>query len=176
MVGRLKWSTSLAAFAQRLPHPIYLIPPSIDPLTDKNIELEKSEIEQVFPRFDLDPERPIMLQVSRFDRFKDPLGVIQAYRLTKKFYPHLQLVLAGRQDWGYRQLLTELAQRGWNEGVVQTGFVIGDDLPLLYEGARVLALPSLHEGFGLPVLEAMACGTPGLTADAASLPEVAGAA
>ena len=85
---------SLAEFARRLPHPMYLIPPSIDPLSEKNMDLPAKEVHSVFSKFDLDPARPIILQVSRFDRFKDPLGVIEAYRLAKKFVP-LQLVLAG---------------------------------------------------------------------------------
>jgi len=86
---------SLAAFAQSLPHPEYLIPPSIDPLSDKNRDLEPTEIDAVCARFGLDRDRPMILQVSRFDRFKDPLGVVQAYQLAKEFVPDLQLVLAG---------------------------------------------------------------------------------
>ena len=68
---------SLDAFAQPLPHPIYLIPPSIDPLSEKNIELAPEEISMVYSRFNIDPHRPLILQVSRFDRFKDPGGVIK---------------------------------------------------------------------------------------------------
>ncbi len=86
---------SLASFAQNLPHPVYLIAPSIDPLHEKNIDLGAEEIESIYSRFDIDPERPMILQVSRYDRFKDPLGVIEAYKLAKKFIPALQLVLAG---------------------------------------------------------------------------------
>src|SRR5690625_26989 len=71
---------SLAAFTQNLPHPQYLIPPSIDPLSDKNAELDPAEVIAVYDRFGLDPERPLVVQVSRYDRFKDPVGVIEAYR------------------------------------------------------------------------------------------------
>ena len=85
---------SLAAFAQPLPHPQYLIAPSIDPLSEKNVELEASEVDRVSAGFGLDPERPAMLQVSRFDRFKDPVGVIRAYRMVRSHVP-VQLVLAG---------------------------------------------------------------------------------
>ena len=86
---------SLADFAQQLPHTQYLIPPSIDPLSDKNMELSQMEIDSTYEEFNLDPKRPIMLQVSRYDRFKDPLGVIEAYKLTKQSIPEIQLVLAG---------------------------------------------------------------------------------
>jgi len=85
---------SMAQFAQALPHPQFLIAPAIDPLSDKNIDLPQSELEEVRGRFDLDPDRPLIVQISRFDRFKDPVGVIQAYRLVRKVLP-VQLVLAG---------------------------------------------------------------------------------
>ena len=86
---------SLPDFAQPLPHNQYIIPPSIDPLSEKNMNLEKNEIVSKYSEYGIDPERPVMLQVSRYDRFKDPVGVIEAYRITKKLLPSLQLVLAG---------------------------------------------------------------------------------
>jgi len=86
------WHTP--SFAQPVGHPQYLIPPSIDPMSEKNIELNSNELQSTYRRFNLDPERPIILQVSRFDRFKDPIGVIHSYRLARRFIP-LQLVLAG---------------------------------------------------------------------------------
>ncbi len=88
---------SLAAFAQSLPHPTYLIAPSIDPLSEKNIEIDPSEIEMVCAHYGLDPDRPLIVQISRFDRFKDPLGVIEGYRMVKTHTP-LQLVLAGGEQ------------------------------------------------------------------------------
>jgi len=71
---------SMADFARPLPHPGYLIPPSIDPLSDKNVELPREEVEKVHASFGIDAGRPMILQVSRFDRFKDPIGVVEAYR------------------------------------------------------------------------------------------------
>ncbi|HEY9765226.1 MAG TPA: hypothetical protein V6C82_02640, partial [Chroococcales cyanobacterium] len=70
-----------------------IIPPSIDPLSQKNVPLEKEESARIVRRFGVDPEKPIVLQVSRFDPWKDPLGVIDAYRLVRKEYPEVQLVL-----------------------------------------------------------------------------------
>ncbi|MBC7294213.1 MAG: glycosyl transferase family 1, partial [Thermoleophilia bacterium] len=66
---------SLDAFAQPMPHPVYLIPPSIDPLSEKNMPVPPEEAREALEQFGIDPERPVILQVSRFDRFKDPLGV-----------------------------------------------------------------------------------------------------
>jgi glycosyltransferase involved in cell wall biosynthesis len=71
------------------------IPPSIDPLSDKNVELPQDELDAVRARFDIDPDAPMIAQISRFDRFKDPVGVIAAYKLAKRYIPNLQLVLAG---------------------------------------------------------------------------------
>jgi hypothetical protein len=85
---------SLAAFAQPLPHPQYLIAPSIDPLSEKNRELPDEEVAEAAARLGLDADRRVVLQVSRFDRFKDPVGVIRAFRLVRPHVP-LQLVLAG---------------------------------------------------------------------------------
>lgn len=127
---------SLPAFAQPLPHPQYIIPPSIDPLSDKNIELSDAEIAEVLRGFPLDRERPMILQVSRFDRFKDPLGVIQAYRIAKDFLPGLQLVLAGggaADDPEGEAVLAEVRQAA------------GDDPDL-----HVLLLPLIRTGPSMP--------------------------
>ena len=70
----------------------YIVPPSIDPLSDKNVELPAEEVAAVCTRFGIDPQRPLIVQVSRYDRFKDPVGVIHAYRMAKEYLPSLQLV------------------------------------------------------------------------------------
>src|SRR5262249_54530056 len=85
---------SSPAFTQGLSIPQYLDFPSIDPLADKNRELEPEYIDGVLERFGIDKKRPILTQISRFDRLKDPVGVIQAYRRVRK-YLGCQLVLAG---------------------------------------------------------------------------------
>ena len=71
-----------------------MVPPSIDPLSDKNKPLSQSTIQKVLDKYELDSTRPILTQISRFDRLKDPLGVIAAYRLVKRNYD-CQLLLAG---------------------------------------------------------------------------------
>lgn len=152
---------SLDDFAQPLPHPIYLIPPSIDPLSDKNIDLSQEEITAVYSRFNLDPSRPIILQVSRFDRFKDPLGVIQAYKLAKKFKPDLQLVLAGGgapDDPEGDQILKEVQDATLGDSDIRVLFLPADSHRLinaLQRASDVVLQKSTKEGFGLTVTEAL---------------------
>ena len=86
----------------------------------------------------------------------------------------LQLVLAGQKGWHYDEIFAEVRRLGLTERVVLTGYVPGADLGGLLSGALAFVFPSLYEGFGLPVLEAMACGTPVVCSATSSLPEVAG--
>jgi trehalose synthase len=88
---------SLPSFAQRLPIRQFLIYPSIDPLSDKNRELAPREIDAILARLGIPQDKPILLQVARFDRFKDPLGVIDAYRLVKRQHD-CRLVLVGAPE------------------------------------------------------------------------------
>ena len=85
---------SMPDFAQQVQVPQYMIRPSIDPLSERNQELPASVIEAVLQKYGIDPERPMLTQISRFNRLKDPLGVVAAYRLVKRRYD-CQLVLAG---------------------------------------------------------------------------------
>jgi glycosyltransferase involved in cell wall biosynthesis len=86
----------------------------------------------------------------------------------------LQLVLAGQKGWLYEEILTQVRKLDLSGTVVLTGYVPDTDLPALLSGALAFVFPSLYEGFGLPVLEAMACGTPVVCSSVSSLPEVAG--
>lgn len=162
---------SLAAFAQPLPHREYLIPPSIDPLSEKNIDLKQSEVESVVSDFGVDLERPIMLQVSRFDRFKDPVGVIHAYRLTKKFVPTLQLVLAGgtaSDDPESKIVLKEVRTAANKEKDIHVLLLPADahrEINALQRAADIVLQKSIREGFGLTVTEAMWKGKPVIGGD-----------
>jgi trehalose synthase len=162
---------SLAAFAQELPHTQYIIPPSIDPLSEKNISLDEAEIHQIHGEFGLDPSREIVLQVSRFDRFKDPVGVIQAYRLAKKFSPGLQLVLAGGgadDDPEGEAVLAQTRESAGADPDVHI-LVLPPDahrkINALQRAADVVLQKSTREGFGLTVAEAMWKGKPVIGGD-----------
>lgn len=157
---------SLASFTRQLPHPQYLIAPSIDPLSDKNVELGSDEATGVLERFDLDPARPLMLQVSRFDRFKDPLGVIEAYRMVRPFVPSLQLVLAGggaSDDPEGGEVLAEVEEAAGGDPGIHVLLLPPDshrEINALQRAADVVLQKSLREGFGLTVTEAMWKGKP----------------
>ncbi|MDW7771982.1 MAG: glycosyltransferase [Desulfobulbaceae bacterium] len=157
---------SLADFAQILPHPQYIIPPSIDPLSEKNMELEESEIASVREDFQIDPDRPLLVQVSRFDRFKDPIGVIQAYKLVKKFVPSVQLVLAGggaTDDPEGEQVLQEVQENAAGDPDIHVLLLPPDShrtINALQRAADIVLQKSLKEGFGLTVTEAMWKGKP----------------
>jgi trehalose synthase len=152
---------SLSTFTQPLPHPIYLIPPSIDPLHEKNAEMPKREIQAVCKQFSIDTNRPLIVQVSRFDRFKDPLGVIRAYRLAKKSVPSLQLVLAGGtadDDPEGEVVLQEVRESAAGDEDIHVLALPGDahrKINALQRAADIVLQKSIKEGFGLTVTEAM---------------------
>lgn len=152
---------SLADFVQPLPHPAYLIPPSIDPLSEKNMELNDAEIDTTCAHYHIDRTRPLMLQVSRFDRFKDPLGVIQAYRLAKSFIPGLQLVLAGggaSDDPEGEAVLAEVRSTAHDDPDAHVLLLPADahrTINALQRAADFVVQKSLREGFGLTVTEAL---------------------
>jgi trehalose synthase len=152
---------SLSDFAQPLPHLQYIVPPSIDPLSDKNIDLPTSVIRETLEQFELDPERPMILQVSRFDRFKDPVGVIRAYRLAKKFTPELQLVLAGggaSDDPEGEIVLNEVSSEANDDPDIHILLLPADShrvINALQRAATFIIQKSLKEGFGLTVTEGL---------------------
>lgn len=162
---------SLAAFAQTLPHPEYIVPPSIDPLTDKNIDLEPSEIAAVCNQFDIDLDRPLLLQVSRYDRFKDPLGVIQGYQLATRFVPSLQLVLAGggaADDPEGQIVLEEVKAAAEGDTDIHVLLLPPDahrTINALQRAADIVLQKSTREGFGLTVTEGMWKGKPVIGGD-----------
>ena len=166
---------SLAAFAQELPHPQYLICPSIDPLSEKNLALDAGEIRRLLEPFHIDPQRPMLLQVSRFDRFKDPLGVIRAYRLAKRFVPSIQLVLAGggaSDDPEGGAVLQEVQASAAGDPDIRVLLLPADahrEINALQRSADLVLQKSLREGFGLTVTEALWKGRPVIGGDAGGI-------
>ncbi|WP_372695352.1 glycosyltransferase [Immundisolibacter sp.] len=162
---------SLADFARPLPHPVYLVPPSIDPLSEKNRDLPAWQVTEACHRHQVDSERPLMLQVSRFDRFKDPLGVIAAYRLARQFMPALQLVLAGGSaddDPEGAAVLEEVHAAAAGDDDIKVLLLPSDahlTINALQRAGQFVLQKSLREGFGLTVTEAMWKGKPVIGGD-----------
>ena len=151
---------SAPQFSRTLPIDQVLIAPSIDPLADKNRELDARTIESIVTSLGLDPERPLVTQVSRFDRLKDPLGVIEAYRLAKK-YNDCQLLLVGgsaTDDPEGQAVLTECRDRAADDRdihVVELPPTANIEINAVQRASTVLVQKSLREGFGLTVAEAL---------------------
>ncbi|MCI0465168.1 MAG: glycosyltransferase [Gemmataceae bacterium] len=157
---------SMASFTRPLPCPMFIIPPAIDPLSDKNCPLPETERLQTLGRLGIDPERPLLVQVSRFDRFKDPLGVLTAYRLLKPYYPELQLALAGgpaEDDPEGAEVLQEVRERASDDKDLKVLPLSPDahrTINALQRSAVVVLQESNKEGFGLTVTEALWKGKP----------------
>ncbi|MGZ4955682.1 MAG: glycosyltransferase [Methylobacter sp.] len=162
---------SLSQFVQLLPHPAYIIPPSIDPLSDKNIDLAQDELDAVRIRFGIDPDAPMIVQVSRFDRFKDPVGVIKAYKLARQYIPALQLVLAGgtaTDDPEGEVVLDEVRIAAGDDPNIKILLLPPDahrTINALQRLADIVVQKSTKEGFGLTVTEALWKGKPVIGGD-----------
>lgn len=152
---------SAPSFAQELRVKQFMICPSIDPLSEKNRELTRVEILSVLKKYGLPHDRPLVTQVSRFDRLKDPIGVIEAYKLVRK-YVDCHLVLAGSHaadDPESNEVLAEVRER--IKGDSQIHILVIDpetndfDVNGLQRGSSVIVQKSIREGFGLTVTEAL---------------------
>ncbi|MBK8988591.1 MAG: glycosyltransferase family 4 protein [Chloroflexi bacterium] len=133
---------------------------------------EQEVLTAVTAHYQLD-DAPYFLTVGTVQPRKNYQMLIRAFAPVAAEWPH-NLVIAGGKGWLYDDMLAEVARQGLNGRVRFTGFVADEDLPALYSGATLFLFPSLYEGFGLPLLEAMQCGVPVVTSDASSLPEVVG--
>ena len=143
-------------------------------------EAEPGERERLQARYGIG-DRPYVLSVGTVQPRKNYVRLIKAFTRLQTCKPanlqtckpaNLQLLIAGGRGWLYQGILAEAEKHP--DRVRLLGFVDEADLPALYRNAALFAFPSLYEGFGLPVLEAMACGVPVVCSDASSLPEVAG--
>lgn len=151
---------SMPDFAQQLPIPQFMVAPSIDPLSDKNKEVDKSYVNKMLAKYHLDPARPIITQISRFDRLKDPLGVIAAYRMVKKRHD-CQLVLAGggaSDDPEGEAVLREVQEQVADDPDIHVLLLppFSDvEINALVRGSTIIMQKSIKEGFGLTVSEAL---------------------
>lgn len=143
------------------------VEPRFRPIDDLN------SLERVRVRYAL-PQRPYILSVGTVQPRKNYVRLVEALGLLRGQGLDVSLVIVGAAGWLADPIYQAIKRLRLSEFVHFTGFADDADLPALYTGAVCVALPSLYEGFGLPVLEAMACGTPVLTSNISSLPEVAG--
>lgn len=121
--------------------------------------------------------RPYILHVGSLQPRKNLTRLVRAFaQVRERHHEPLDLVLAGPRGWRYEGLFSEVARLGLEICVRFPGYVADEDMAALYSGARVFAFPSLYEGFGFPVLEAMRCEVPVVCSDASSLPELVGEA
>jgi trehalose synthase len=147
-------------FAQQLPIRQFLVTPSIDPLSDKNKELDPGIIDAVLAKYGLISDKPMITQISRFDRLKDPLGVIEAFEMVRKSVD-CQLVLAGgtaTDDPESEEVLGEVRKRAEENPDVHVLLVPPEsdiDINALQRAATIIMQKSLKEGFGLTISEAL---------------------
>jgi glycosyltransferase involved in cell wall biosynthesis len=164
--------SEIASYLRADPERIDVIYPGVDPVFAPVTDAE--QLGAVRSRFGID--REFILCVGIYKLRKNHAGLLRAFQRCLAIGIHAQLVIAGPMAEGEAVLRHLAAELGVAEHVVFTGFVNDADLRALYSAARVCVCPSLYEGFGFTVLEAMACGAPVVCSRATSLPEVAGQA
>ena len=165
----------MPSFARELAIKQLLIAPSIDPLSDKNKELTQEQIDAVLQRFGIDPSRRIITQISRFDNLKDPVGVIKAYKMVKR-YTDAQLVLAGggaTDDPEGPKVMAEVeAEAAEDKDIFILFLPPASDIEInaLQRASTVVLQKSLKEGFGLTVSEALWKGKPVIASAVGGIP------
>ena len=166
---------SSPAFSRQLACPQYLFYPCIDPLSEKNKDLEESLVQKVCDDFTIDRSRPIVTQISRFDRLKDPVGVIQAYKLARK-YVDCQLVLAGggaTDDPEGAAVLQEVMEEADDDPdiiILNLPAWSAIEINALQRASTLIIQKSLKEGFGLTVTEGLWKGKPVIAGAVGGIP------
>jgi glycosyltransferase involved in cell wall biosynthesis len=148
---------------------------SVTPLaarTTFNVRADCNETVAVHERFGL--RSPYILAVGNLQPRKNLARLVEAFARLPRSCDDVKLVLAGRAQWRESQLYELIERLRLDDRVVFTGYLSDHELAVLYRGALAVAYPSLYEGFGLPILEAMACGSPVICSSTSSMPEVAG--
>lgn len=133
---------------------------------------ERGELDRVKAKYRL--AAPFVLHVGTIEPRKNLLRLLDAFVQLRASHPDLQLILAGQLGWKYRPVLDRIERRRLGSSIRRLDYVDAADLPALYNLALVVALPSLYEGFGLPILEGMASGTPVVTSNRSAMAEISG--
>ncbi len=166
---------SAPGFSQPLPVRQFLISPSIDPLSDKNKELPQEIIDKVLEKYHISNDKPIITQISRFDYLKDPVGVIEAYRLVKK-HIDCQLIIGGgtaTDDPESTGVFAETQEAAGNDADIHIlPIPSGSDVEInaLQRASNVIVQKSLREGFGLTVTEALWKAKPVVASSTGGIP------
>lgn len=154
-----------------------IVPPSIDPLSNKNRPMTPDEVSHIFDRFDVDMERPTITQVARFDPWKDPIGVIDAYKMVKREAPDLQLLLVTSmanddpEGWPLYERTARHAGNDYDIHLLTNLIGVGNlEVNALQTGSTVGMLKSLREGFGLSVAESLWKGVPVVGGNVGGIP------
>ncbi|WP_282939466.1 glycosyltransferase family 1 protein [Paenibacillus sp. RC67] len=130
-----------------------------------------SNVNPVIKKYSL-PEKYILF-VGTLEPRKNLLGLLKSYLILKQNYNYSEkLVIVGAKGWKYNPIFDWVQQNNLEEDIIFTGFIDDADLPAIYSAATVFVMPSIYEGFGLPLLEAMQCGTPVIGSDISSIPEI----
>ena len=166
---------SSPAFSRQLAIPQYLFYPCIDPLSEKNKDLEESAVQKVCDDFGIDRSRPMVTQISRFDRLKDPVGVIRAYKLARK-YVDCQLVLAGggaTDDPEGAAVLQEVMEEADDDPdiiILNLPPWSALEINALQRASTLIVQKSLKEGYGLTVTEGLWKGKPVIAGAVGGIP------
>lgn len=178
----LQYSTLIFTMAQYVPEllkskDIAIFPPSIDPLSAKNNPLQDTEITSILSKYDVDPERPVVTQVGRFDPWKDALGAVDVYRIVKKKLPQLQLLLIAimapddPEAWTYYEKVARYAGEDYDIHLLTDLIGVRDtEVNAFQRASDVVLQMSKREGFGLTVAEALWKEVPVVGRDAGGIP------
>jgi len=136
-------------------------------------KISETEITRVLKKYQI--QKPFILSIGRLEEKKNTLRMVQAFEMFKNWYhPHdFQLVLLGKLGYGGEKVEKAVATSHFQQDIVRPGYVEQADIPALFQAAEVFLFPSLYEGFGIPVLEAFASGTPVITSQNTSTQEIA---
>lgn len=156
---------------------IFCVPPAIDPLSPKNVPLPMQTVHEILRRYGVDPDRPMITQISRFDPWKDPLGVIDCYRALKRDLPGLQLVMIASmasddpEGWSWYERTVRRAGEDFDIHILSNLNGVGNvEVNAFQRAARVVIQKSTREGFGLVVSEALWKGRPVVAGNVGGIP------
>ena len=160
---------------EKIKNKIYYVLPSIDPLSEKNLPAKEIEIKNIFNRYKISLDKPVILQVSRFDRLKDPCGLIDAFDLVKKQVPNVQLVIAGAlapDDTNAFCVYQECLSKADSRPEIKVLSLNRQDsqISALQSGATIIVQKSLAESFGLAITEALWKSKPVVAGNVGGIP------